>query len=91
MKGVRGLWDLVCEELELKDVAMKMFRNTFDNKVNETEESKSSFDTITITGHARTETLDSKYLNKKFTPKGKAIATSVDEEYENIIKIRKIK
>jgi len=37
------------------------------------------------------ETLDSKYLNKKFTPKDKAIATSVDEEYENIIKIRKIK
>ena len=91
MKGVRGLWDLVCEELEMKDVAMKMFRNTFDNKVNETEESKSTFDTITITGHSRTETAESKYLNKQFTPVSKAIATSVDEQYENIIKIRKIK
>ena len=91
MKDVRGLWSKICEDLELKDVAMKMFRNTFTNKVNETEESKSSYDTITITGHAETDTLESSYLNKKFSKVSKAIATSVDEEYENIIKIRKIK
>jgi len=91
MKDVRGLWAKICKDLELKDVAMKMFRNTFTNKVNETEESKSSYDTITITGHAETDTLESSYLNKKFSPVSKAIATSVDEEYENIIRIRKIK
>tara|TARA_R110000824_G_scaffold133001_2_gene295643 strand:- start:26 stop:1702 length:1677 start_codon:yes stop_codon:yes gene_type:complete len=91
MKDVRGLWDRICKDLELKDVAMKMFRNTFTNKANETEESKSSYDTITITGHAETDTLESSYLNKKFSPVSKSIATSIDEEYSNIIKIRKIK
>ena len=35
-----------------------MFRNTFTNKVNETEESKSSYDTITITGHTETDSLE---------------------------------
>jgi hypothetical protein len=44
-----------------------------------------------ITEHSRTETAESKYLNKKFTTVSKAIGTSVDEQYENIIKIRKIK
>ena len=34
MKAVCGLLDFICKELELKDVALKMFRNTFDNKVN---------------------------------------------------------
>ncbi len=91
MKDVRGLWDRICKDLELKDVALKMFRNTFTNKVNETEESKSSYDTITITGHTETDSLEGNYLNKKFSKVSKSIATSVDEEYSNIIKIRKIK
>ena len=31
------------------------------------------------------------YLNKKFIPVSKTIGTSVDEEFDNIFKIRKIK
>ena len=91
LSGFLVLWDRICKDLELKDVALKMFRNTFTNKVNETEESKSSYDTITITGHTETDSLEGNYLNKKFSKVSKSIATSVDEEYSNIIKIRKIK
>ena len=34
MKAVCGLLYFIFKELELKNVALKMFRNTFDNKVN---------------------------------------------------------
>jgi len=70
---------------------MKMFRNTYENKVNRNKIVKSTWDTVTVTGRADTQSAEKAYLNKEFTPKVKSIVTSVDEEFANIIKIRNIK
>lgn len=91
MKDVRGLWDEIIEITGLEDVAMKMFRNSYENKVNRNKLVKSTWDTVTVTGRADTQSAEKSYLNKEFTPKVKSIVTSVDEEFANIIKIRNIK
>ena len=91
LKDVRGLWLEIKARTGLEDVAMKMFRNTYENKVNRNKIVKSTWDTVTVTGRADTQSAEKAYLNKEFTPKVKSIVTSVDEEFANIIKIRNIK
>lgn len=91
MKDVRGLWNEIKEVTGLEDVAMKMFRNSYENKVNRNKIVKSTWDTVTVTGRADTQSAEKAYLNKEFTPKVRSIVTSVDEEFANIIKIRNIK
>ena len=65
--------------------------NSYENKVNRNKIVKSTWDTVTVTGRADTQSAEKAYLNKEFTPKVKSIVTSVDEEFANIIKIRNIK
>ena len=91
MKDIRQFWDEVKAIAEVDEVAMKMFRNTYENKVNRNKIVKSTWDTVTVTGRADTQSAEKAYLNKEFTPKVKSIVTSVDEEFANIIKIRNIK
>ena len=91
MKDIRDFWNEVKVRAGIEDVAMKMFRNTYENKVNRNKIVKSTWDTVTVTGRADTQSAEKAYLNKEFTPKVKSIVTSVDEEFANIIKIRNIK
>ena len=91
MKDIRDFWDEVKVLAGLDEVALKMFRNTYENKVNRNKIVKSTWDTVTVTGRADTQSAEKAYLNKEFTPKVKSIVTSVDEEFANIIKIRNIK
>ena len=91
LKDVRGLWLKIKARTGLEDVAMKMFRNSYENKVNRNKIVKSTWDTVTVTGRADTQSAEKAYLNKEFTPVVKSIVTSVDEEFANIIKIRNIK
>ena len=91
MKDIREFWEEVKSLAGLEDVALKMFRNTYENKVNRNKIVKSTWDTVTVTGRADTQSAEKAYLNKEFTPKVTSIVTSVDEEFANIIKIRNIK
>ena len=91
MKDIREFWEEVKALAGLEDVAMKMFRNSYENKVNRNKIVKSTWDTVTVTGRADTQSAEKAYLNKEFTPKVTSIVTSVDEEFANIIKIRNIK
>ena len=91
MKDIRDFWDDVKAIAGIEDVALKMFRNSYENKVNRNKIVKSTWDTVTVTGRADTQSAEKAYLNKEFTPKVKSIVTSVDEEFANIIKIRNIK
>ena len=91
MKDIRDFWDEIKARTGLEDIALKMFRNTYENKVNRNKIVKSTWDTVTVTGRADTQSAEKAYLNKEFTPKVKSIVTSVDEEFANIIKIRSIK
>jgi integrase len=91
MKDIRDFWDDVKAIAGIEDVALKMFRNSYENKVNRNKIVKSTWDTVTVTGRADTQSAEKAYLNKEFTPKVKSIVTSVDEEFVNIIKIRNIK
>ena len=77
------------ERKGLKDVAMKMFRNTFDNKVNENNLAVSSWDAIEVTGHAETRTYEKSYLNKKITDKTRSIADDIDSNFDKIIRLKK--
>ena len=91
MKDIRDFWDEVKVLADVDEVALKMFRNTYENKVNRNKLVKSTWDTVTVTGRADTQSAEKAYLNKEFTPKVKSIVTSVDDEFANIIKIRNIK
>jgi integrase len=91
MKDIREFWDEVKVLAGVDEVALKMFRNTYENKVNRNKLVKSTWDTVTVTGRADTQSAEKSYLNKEFTPKVKSIVTSVDDEFANIIKIRNIK
>ena len=89
LKDVRALWVAIKERKGLKDVAMKMFRNTFDNKVNENNLAVSSWDAIEVTGHAETRTYEKSYLNKKITDKTRSIADDIDSNFDKIIRLKK--
>jgi len=91
MKDIRKFWNEATAKAGVEEVALKMFRNTYENKVNRNKIVKSTWDTVTVTGRADTQSAEKAYLNKEFTPKVKSIVTSVDEEFANIIKIRNIK
>jgi integrase len=91
LKDVRELWEEIKKHCGLKDVAMRMFRNTHENKVNEQKKAASTWDVITVTGRSDTRSSESSYLNKKLTPKTADIMDDMDSEWNRIKKIRLIK
>jgi integrase len=91
LKDVRELWEEIKKHCGLTDVAMRMFRNTHENKVNEQKKAASTWDVITVTGRSDTRSSESSYLNKKLTPKTADIMDDMDSEWNRIKKIRLIK
>jgi len=91
LKDVRELWEEIKKHCGLKDVAMRMFRNTHENKVNEQKKAASTWDVITVTGRSDTRSSESSYLNKKLTPKTADIMDDMDSEWNRIKNIRLIK
>jgi hypothetical protein len=91
LKDVRDLWEQIKKHCGLTDVAMRMFRNTHENKVNEQKKAASTWDVITVTGRSDTRSSESSYLNKKLTAKTADIMDDMDSEWNRIKKIRLIK
>jgi len=91
LKDCRELWEHIKKHCGLKDVAMRMFRNTHENKVNEQKKARSTWDVITVTGRSDTRSAESSYLNKKLTPKAADLMDDMDNEWNRIKKIRLIK
>jgi len=91
LKDVRELWEEIKKHCGLKDVAMRMFRNTHENKVNDQEKIRSTWDVITVTGRSDTRSSEAAYLNKKLTPKTAGIMDDMDKDWSRIKKIRLIK
>ena len=71
----------------LRPVAMKMFRTTHENKVNESKMVRSTWDVVSVTGRTDTKSSEQSYLNKKLTGNVAAIVNDVDEEFSKIISI----
>ena len=91
LKDVRELWEEIKKHCGLTDVAMRMFRNTHENKVNEQKKAASTWDVITVTGRSDTRSSESSYLNKKLTAKTADIMDDMNNEWDRIKKIRLIK
>ena len=91
LKDVRRLFLDIKKHCGLTDVAMRMFRNTHENKVNEQKKAASTWDVITVTGRSDTRSSESSYLNKKLTPKTADIMDDMNNEWDRIKKIRLIK
>lgn len=91
LKDCRELWEEIKKHCGLADVAMRMFRNTHENKVNEQKKARSTWDVITVTGRTDTRSAESSYLNKKLTPKAADLMNDMDDEWNRIKKIRLIK
>jgi len=91
LKDVRMLWHDIKKEAGLTDVAMRMFRNTHENKVNDQQKARSTWDVITVTGRADTRSSEAAYLNKRLTPKVADLMDDMDNEFTRIKKIRLIK
>lgn len=91
LKDCRELWEEIKKHCGLTDVAMRMFRNTHENKVNEQKKARSTWDVITVTGRTDTRSAESSYLNKKLTPKAADLMDDMDNEWNRIKKIRLIK
>jgi len=91
IKDVRTLFNSIKVMAELTGpAAMKMFRNTYENTVNRNRHAASTWDVISVTGRTDTTSSEKSYLNKSFTPTVVELSASVDEEFNNIINIRKI-
>jgi len=90
IKDVRNLFERIKKLAQLDIAAMKMFRNTHENTVNRNRLAATTWDVISVTGRADTSSSEKAYLNKSFTPKVIELATSVSDEFDNIINIRKI-
>ena len=71
----------------MRPVAMKMFRTTHENKVNESKMVRSTWDVVSVTGRTDTKSSEQSYLNKKLTGSVAAIVNDVDEEFSKIISI----
>ena len=91
LKDVMKLWKDIKKHCGLTDVAMRMFRNTHENKVNEQKKAASTWDVITVTGRSDTRSSESSYLNKKLTAKTADIMDDMNNEWDRIKKIRLIK
>ena len=91
LKDVRELWDTIKRDCGFApgEVAMRMFRNTRENKVNESTKSRSTWDVISVTGRTDTRSSESSYLNKKLNSKTADISNDVDERFSKIIKLVK--
>ena len=89
LKDVRDLWEKIKADCALTDVAMRMFRNTRENKVNELKKTRSTWDVISVTGRTDTRSAESSYLNKKLNSKTADLSNDVDERYSKIIKLVK--
>ena len=89
LKDVRDLWEKIKADCGLTDVAMRMFRNTRENKVNELKKTRSTWDVIIVTGRTDTRSAESSYLNKKLNSKTADLSNDVDERYSKIIKLVK--
>ena len=86
LKDIIGCFKAVVQEARiLRPVAMKMFRNTHENKVNESKKIRSTWDVISVTGRADTKSAEKNYLNKKLTGNVAAIVNDVDDEFSKII------
>ncbi len=68
---------------------MRMFRNTRENKVNESTKSRSTWDVISVTGRTDTRSSESSYLNKRLNSKTADISNDVDERFSKIKTKRK--
>jgi|TARA_R110000744_G_scaffold114359_2_gene213866 integrase len=90
IKDIRNLFERIKVEANLTGLAaMKMFRTTYENTVNNNRLAATTWDVISVTGRADTGSSEKAYLNKSFTPKVIELSASVDEEFDNIINIRK--
>ena len=86
LKDIVGCFRAVVQEAGiLRPVAMKMFRNTHENKVNESKRIRSTWDVISVTGRTDTKSAEKNYLNKKLTGNVAAIVNDVDDEFSKII------
>tara|TARA_R100001224_G_scaffold90890_1_gene60090 strand:+ start:300 stop:2012 length:1713 start_codon:yes stop_codon:yes gene_type:complete len=89
LKDPRYCWKALLKKTGLeKDAMQKMFRTTFQNKVDRLKGVNSSWDAITITGQNDTRAHEKHYLNKKLTPKVIHHYQQIDDEFEEPFKTR---
>jgi len=67
----------------------KMFRTTYQNKVDRLKNVNSSWDAITVTGQNDTRAHERNYMNKKLTPKVVSHFQQIDEDFSDTFKTRK--
>ena len=90
LKDPRKCWNALLDHTNLKGKAMrKMFRTTYQNKVDRLKGVHSSWDAITITGQNDTRAHEQNYMVKKLTPKVLHHFNQIDEEFSNEIRTRK--
>jgi integrase len=90
MKDTRRCWNALLKLTGMEGKAMrKMFRTTYQNKVDRLEGIRSSWDAITITGQTDTRAHEQNYMVKKLTPKVLHHFNQIDEEFSNEIRTRK--
>jgi len=90
LKDPRNCWkDLVAATGLEGDAMQKMFRTTYQNKVERLKGVNSSWDAITVTGQNDTRAHEKHYLNKKLTPKVLHHFQQLDEEFSAAFKTRK--
>jgi len=90
LKEPRHCWKKIVSLTSLTGQAMqKMFRTTYQNKVDRLKGVKSSWDAITITGQQDTRAHENNYMNKKLTPKVVHHFTQLDDDFSEAFKTRK--
>ena len=90
LKEPRHCWERIKEKTGLTGKAMKkMFRTTYQNKVDRLKGVKSSWDAITVTGQNDTRAHEVNYMNKKLTPKVVSHFQQLDDEFADAFKTRK--
>jgi len=90
LKVPRHCWLALLKKTGLTGLAMaKMFRTTYQNKVDRLKNVKSSWDAITITGQNDTRAHERNYMNKKLTPKVVSYFQQIDEEFSEAFMTRK--
>jgi len=90
LKDPRECWLELLDNCGLRGKAMrKMFRTTYQNKVDRLKNVNSSWDAITVTGQNDTRAHERNYMNKKLTPKVVSHFQQIDEEFSDTFKTRK--
>ncbi|MDC3410275.1 hypothetical protein OAX35_00130 [Candidatus Pelagibacter ubique] len=90
-KDIRALWEDIKKHCTLTEVAMRMFRNTHENKVNDQKKARSTWDVITVTGRSDTRSSESSYLNKKLTSKTADLMDDMNIEWNRIKQLKVVK